>query len=220
MSVGGSVTGRLGTQYNVQALYGEKLLNGSVRPYLDTYGNVDAAIDAYVASAGVFGSLKFLGLSLPTTAYLKYDLRPDAPLLTANLDVNTNVDALGGQVGLFAEIDYWIDSERWEKTLFSWSGFQESARIFSQREALPLKDYIGWKYKQLNGASGFLGQAVGNELQTPTKPGLYRHFQGGSIYWSEATGAHEVHGLIRNKWASLGWENGSLGFPRTDEQTA
>ncbi|MEN9827255.1 MAG: hypothetical protein RI953_3000 [Pseudomonadota bacterium] len=220
MSVGGTVTGRLGTQYNVQALYGEKLLNGTVRPYLDTYGNVDAAIDAYIASAGVFGSLKFLGLSLPTTAYLKYDLRPDAPLLTANLDVNTNVDALGGRVGLFAEIDYWLDTERWEKTLFSWSGFQESASIFKERESLPLKDYIGWKYKQLNGASGFLGQAVGAEFQTPTKPGLYRHFQGGSIYWSEATGAHEVHGLIRNKWASMGWENGSLGFPRTDEQTA
>lgn len=220
MSVGGSVTGRLGTQYTVQALYGQKLLDGSVRPYLDTYGNVDAAIDAYVASAGVFGSIKFLGLSLPSKAYLKYDLRPDAPLLTANLDVNTNFDALSGRVGLFAEIDYWLDSERWEKTLFSWSGFQESASIFSQREALPLKDYIGWKYKQLNGAAGFLGQATTAELQTPAKPGLYRHFQGGSIYWSEATGAHEVHGLIRDKWASLGWEQGELGFPRTDEFTA
>ncbi|MEY4066149.1 MAG: hypothetical protein RIR26_2357 [Pseudomonadota bacterium] len=220
MSVGGSVTGRLGTQYTVQALFGEKLLNGTVRPYLDTYGNVDAAVDAYIASAGVFGSIKFLGLSLPTQAYLKYDLRPEAPQLTANLDVNTNFDALGGRVGLFAEIDYWLDSERWEKTLFSWSGFQESASIFSQREALPLKDYIGWKYRQLSGGSGFLGQPVTAELQTPTKPGLYRHFQGGSIYWSEATGAHEVHGLIRQKWANLGWETGTLGFPRTDELTA
>jgi hypothetical protein len=220
LSVGGSVTGRLGTQYNVQALTGEKLLNGTVRPYLDTYGNVDAAVDAYIASAGVFGSLKFLGLSLPTAAYLKYDLRPEAPLLTANLDVSATVDALGGRVGLFAEIDYWLDSERWEKTLFSWAGFKETANLFSERESLPLKDFIGWKYKQLNGASGFLGQPVSAELQTPTKPGLYRHFQGGSIYWSEATGAHEVHGLIRQKWANLGWENGSLGFPKTDELTA
>lgn len=220
MSVGGSVTGRLGTQYSVQALYGEKLLNGTVRPYLDTYGNVDAAVDAYIASAGVFGSIKFLGLSIPSKAYLKYDLRPEVLQLQANLDVNTNFDALGGRVGLFAEIDYWLDSERWEKTLFSWAGFQESATLFTQKETAPLKDYIGWKYKQLKGASGFLGQPTTAEASTPSKPGLYRHFQGGSIYWSDATGAHEVHGYIRNKWASLGWEQGILGFPRSDELTA
>ncbi len=220
LSVGASVTGRLGTQYTVNALQGEKLLNGYVRPYADTYGNVDAAIDAYVASAGVFGSLKFLGLSLPADAKLKYDLRQDAPLLTANLNVNTEFEALSGRVGLFAEIDYWFDSERWEKTLFSWSGFRETASIFSKEEALPLRDFIGWKYRQLKGPAGFLGQKTTEEAQTPTKPGLFQHFQGGSIYWSEATGAHEVHGLIRAKWASLGWEQGELGFPKTDELTA
>ena len=26
-----------------------------------------------------------------------------------------------------------------------------------------------------------------------------------------------MHGLIRDKWAALGWENSFLGFPRTDE---
>ena len=43
------------------------------------------------------------------------------------------------------------------------------------------------------------------------------HFQGGSVYWSPATGAHEVHGAIRDRWAELGWENSALGFPTSDE---
>jgi uncharacterized protein with LGFP repeats len=29
--------------------------------------------------------------------------------------------------------------------------------------------------------------------------------------------AFEVHGLIRQKWADLGWENSFLGFPLSDE---
>ncbi|GAB16036.1 hypothetical protein ARGLB_105_00010, partial [Arthrobacter globiformis NBRC 12137] len=44
----------------------------------------------------------------------------------------------------------------------------------------------------------------------------YSHFSGSggaSIYWSPKTGAHEVHGAIRAKWAALGWEKGPLGYP-------
>jgi hypothetical protein len=40
---------------------------------------------------------------------------------------------------------------------------------------------------------------------------------GGSIYWTPWTGAHEVHGRIREHWGALGWEWGWLGFPITDE---
>jgi uncharacterized protein with LGFP repeats len=41
--------------------------------------------------------------------------------------------------------------------------------------------------------------------------------EGGSIYWTSGTGAHEVHGAIRTKWRSLGGEAGFLGYPRSDE---
>jgi hypothetical protein len=79
------------------------------------------------------------------------------------------------------------------------------------------------EYNALGGASGLLGAAVTDETSTPNSPwgaGRYNHFQkDGSIYWSAATGAHEVHGAIHDKWASLGWEQG-MGFPTTDELTA
>jgi hypothetical protein len=69
----------------------------------------------------------------------------------------------------------------------------------------------------LGGAGGFLGDPTGPESSTPDGYGRFRHFQGGSIYWTPDTGAHEVHGAILQKWASLGWERSDLGYPTTDE---
>jgi hypothetical protein len=79
----------------------------------------------------------------------------------------------------------------------------------------PLDD----KYQQLGGSSGFLGAPATEELVCPDGVGHFRHFQGGSIYWTPGTGAWEVHGAIRAKWESLGWELSFLGYPLTDECT-
>ena len=76
---------------------------------------------------------------------------------------------------------------------------------------------IDVKYAQLGGGAGFLGAPTTAEATAPDGVGRYRHFQGGSIYWTAATGAHEVHGLIRAEWSSLGWERSFLGYPLTDE---
>jgi hypothetical protein len=54
-------------------------------------------------------------------------------------------------------------------------------------------------------------------MTTPDGIGRYTHFQHGSIYWTPDTGAHEVRGAIRDKWAALGWERSYLGFPVSDE---
>ncbi|HPC99841.1 MAG TPA: hypothetical protein PLA01_00655 [Acetivibrio sp.] len=78
--------------------------------------------------------------------------------------------------------------------------------------------YIYLKWQANGGAKGFLGNAVTNTAQTPNKLGVYNHFEGGSIYRkNNVYEAYMVYGLIRNKWASLGWENSFLGFPLTDE---
>jgi hypothetical protein len=79
--------------------------------------------------------------------------------------------------------------------------------------ATPISD----KYAQLGGAAGFLGQPTIAETWAPDGVGRYRHYEGGSIYWHPRSGAHEVHGLIRQRWAQLNWELGYLGYPVTDE---
>jgi uncharacterized protein with LGFP repeats len=81
---------------------------------------------------------------------------------------------------------------------------------------------IDAKYAALGGPGGFLGRpfdagAGSNEMDTADRRGRFRDFERGSIYWSPQTGAFEVHGEIRVKWAQLGGERSFLGFPVTDE---
>ncbi|MCZ2850314.1 DUF3152 domain-containing protein [Modestobacter sp. VKM Ac-2978] len=76
-------------------------------------------------------------------------------------------------------------------------------------------------YRALGQAGGLLGPPVTWELSTPDEVGRYQHYagQGGaSIYWTPGTGAHEVYGAIRNRWAELDWEQGPMGYPITGER--
>jgi len=65
---------------------------------------------------------------------------------------------------------------------------------------------------------GPCGYPITDETGTPDGVGRYNHFtKGCSIYWTPSTGAHEVHGAIRTRWASMGWERSYLGYPTSDE---
>ncbi|ATB27278.1 N-acetylmuramoyl-L-alanine amidase [Melittangium boletus] len=77
------------------------------------------------------------------------------------------------------------------------------------------------KWEALGWETGVLGYPTTDETATPDGVGRFNHFKKGgiegSIYWTQATGAHEVHGLIRAKWKELNWEKGALGYPVSDE---
>jgi hypothetical protein len=47
--------------------------------------------------------------------------------------------------------------------------------------------------------------------------GRCSRFDNADIYWSPATGAHEIHGAIRDHWQALGAVDGFLGYPLTDQ---
>ncbi|MET8136217.1 hypothetical protein ABZ153_39365 [Streptomyces sp. NPDC006290] len=59
--------------------------------------------------------------------------------------------------------------------------------------------------------------AGANEGPNPDGRGRSRDFQNGTIEWSPQTGSQEVHGAIRDHYASLGGSGGFLGYPLTDE---
>lgn len=68
----------------------------------------------------------------------------------------------------------------------------------------------------------FLGNPVDEgagsaEMDLGDGRGRARDYENGSIYWTAQTGAHEVQGAIRVKWAQLGGHRGFLGYPATDE---
>ena len=74
------------------------------------------------------------------------------------------------------------------------------------------------KWSALGWEASFLGYPTADETPTPDTIGRFNHFQNSSIYWTEETGAHEVHGAIRAKWAKLGWEQSYLGYPISSEK--
>ncbi len=70
-----------------------------------------------------------------------------------------------------------------------------------------------------DGGAGFFGNPVGPE--SAAQGGRFQAFQKGcSIYWSVGTDAHDICGLIRDRYAQLGWEKSPLGFPLSDEHPA
>lgn len=89
--------------------------------------------------------------------------------------------------------------------------------LVAQNPAQLAAALIKARYDALGGTKGFLGAAQNAVSACPDGIGFYQHFAGGSIYWSPSSGAHEVHGLIRQKWSGMGWERSFLGYPTTDE---
>jgi uncharacterized protein with LGFP repeats len=76
---------------------------------------------------------------------------------------------------------------------------------------------INTLWVSLGGASGFLGAATTNAVAVPGVSGAtYEDFVGGRIYYSSATGAHEMHGPILAEMKSLGGESW-LGLPTTNQ---
>jgi uncharacterized protein with LGFP repeats len=75
------------------------------------------------------------------------------------------------------------------------------------------------RYLALGGPAA-LGAPVTDHSPAPREDGYYAWFQGGSIYWSPATGAQLVTGWIADRWAALGREQGALGYPTGEEVPA
>jgi hypothetical protein len=71
------------------------------------------------------------------------------------------------------------------------------------------------KYKALGANASPLGYPTTDQLPA-ANGGLLNQFTKGTIYWSPASGAHDVIGAIQTKWASTHSELGGLGYPTSD----
>lgn len=97
-------------------------------------------------------------------------------------------------------------------TLAPYPSSYGSRSIISNNCPCVIQGDIKAKSEAVNGPV-LLGACTAGEPATPDGVGRFNHFERGSIYWTQTTGAHEVHGPIRAKWESLGWETGALGYP-------
>lgn len=83
--------------------------------------------------------------------------------------------------------------------------------------AFEVRGSIRDKWKELGWETSFTGYPLTDETGTPDGRGRFNVFDGASIYWTATTGAHEIHGAIRDAWKAEGWELGALGYPTSDE---
>jgi len=63
-----------------------------------------------------------------------------------------------------------------------------------------------------------LGLPVTGEQGGLKGGGAYQKFQGGSMHWSSKSGAQPTWGILQGYWASKGYENGHIGYPKSAPQ--
>lgn len=94
------------------------------------------------------------------------------------------------------------------------AGYVKSAQRINT--PLTVKSPIAQKWDL--GAHGNPESNMGTGLKAG---GSFQKFDGGSIHHSKSTGAHftKKGSAIQNKWKGQGYENGSYGYPSTDERS-
>jgi hypothetical protein len=96
----------------------------------------------------------------------------------------------------------------------SWSDFRTAVRYDPSNRMLLAVPAISAKRAE----HPWLGDAVAVHTRTGDAEVYRREYEHGAVYWSERTGAHEVHGEIAARWRAVGAERSFLGLPTTDAQ--
>lgn len=108
-------------------------------------------------------------------------------------------------------VDRWVNGERGGATVY-WSRLHGAHATWGG---------IGEHYERLGGTGSRLGFPVSDEDELePTHRGTrgwMQRFEGGSLYWSESTGAITVWGAVESYFDSRGATGGRLGFPLSAE---
>ena len=95
-------------------------------------------------------------------------------------------------------------------------GFQNGTVFWSDKTGAHLvKGAILEAYQKAGFEGSTLGYPTSDEI--PLRGGAFSRFAGGAIYFSPGTGAHVVpEGAILTAWGKEGYENGRLGYPKSD----
>ena len=124
VSVGGAVGGKVGFGLNLFSPDFHSI-KGTANPYIDSYGEADAAIDVWLARAGIEGQLRIVKDSLPSEVTLGYN--PTQKNLNFKLKVKNELRALDGKISVYAKVRKLFGGWRkWSKTILSWTGFSKT----------------------------------------------------------------------------------------------
>lgn len=124
--------------------------------------------------------------------------------------IRTRWGQLGYQTGVLgyptgAEI---YDGKGW------WQSYQNGAIIGTVPTGFwESMGNIRTRWGQLGYQTGSLGYPTSAVTTSDGGNAAWQSYQNGYIIWSNSTGAWESKGAIRTRWAQLGYQSGSLGYP-------
>ncbi|MGY1724926.1 DUF3152 domain-containing protein [Blastococcus sp. SYSU DS0533] len=127
--------------------------------------------------------------------------------------------ALGQEGGILGVPVDW--EQRSPDGVGAYQNFARPATIYSSPATGAHEIYgaIRGHYGSLAYELGPLGYPTTGERGSPDGVGRYQNFaRPGTIYFTPATGAHEIYGAIRGHYGSLAYELGPLGYPITGER--
>lgn len=100
----------------------------------------------------------------------------------------------------------------------SWQQFENGVIYWSPSTgAHANRGEVRNKYGQMGFENSYLGYPIDDGGCGLKDNGCYQWFQNGGIYWTPGHGGIDIYGGIKDKWTSLGFENGRLGYPTTGE---
>lgn len=128
-----------------------------------------------------------------------YNYTPYAP----NAAALANLYGTGDACSSYGNRNFWR---------FFWDWFGDPTLI-------PAEAAIGQAHTATGGDSGPLGRAVAADTCSTGSTSCLRQFAGGTIYWSQSTGARAVRTAIDTAYRASGGPAGPLGHPTSDHIT-
>lgn len=131
-------------------------------------------------------------------------------------EIGARYESLGGdRSGLGLPV---TDELRLPGRLGAFNHFENGSIYWSPAtQAHPVLGAIRQRWAALGWEAGPLGLPRTGEFVGKFGRGRYSVFEGGEIHWCQATGAHEVRGVILQQWKDLGDTSGPLGYPVSGE---
>lgn len=137
VSVTGTIGGTLGFNASISLTDDGLGIQGTVVPYLNTYGKAEAAVDIWIAKAGVEGEIILLNNRLVIIASVTYI--PDVSLLELALRIDDSLEALSGKISIFAAIRKpWGGWKKYSYTLFQWTGIKKEWNLLNLSKTVEL----------------------------------------------------------------------------------
>lgn len=94
----------------------------------------------------------------------------------------------------------------------------DSGQPVAQAPLIEVPGAIGDRWQKLGGEDGVMGAPVEKQACDLRANACHQKFESGDLYWMPEIGrVHAVRGALRERWIATGAQDGSLGFPITDE---